>query len=539
MAEQRFQGRTHLNFASADSGAPAALMDLGRRFKAIGDQNIEKYKKHRVEEEFAKGQQAGIELEKGKQPSFMDEDRFIGGVTAKAYNKGLASAYVIGQKDDYLNGLQDISNQAGDSTAKFDALASAQITGVMEGADPLIAPQLHEFMAVRSGNARRAVQNLESESNRRTSIAAISEHITRTADASAQAALGGDVEGSALLQQDANSAIDSAVESDLIDESLAPQMKRNIELSTAEEFATGKILGKVKAGNTIEALEDIQRLVENPITGYSLEEKDNLTNSLIASLNQALTMNNKIDAIGDTEADNNQDALSQSLYGGILTGTTTQKQITTAVLRGDINEAQATRLTNTINRQGVGVDDWNLIAHVRQGIQDGENVANLRQTIENSTGSTLTNATASQLVEELNTSLEEGSLANTSQYRQASKYLKSMLGKISGPLGSLDEESDRRVAIANRALFDRAMAGESPLVVVDQMVAEYQATDNVVLKYGFTDEPQAALVLLKEQFTAGNVDDDTFNSEHRKIENLIRMESAFTSYEAYKKAAKL
>jgi hypothetical protein len=178
MAEQRFQGRTNLNFASADSGATGALMDLSRRFEGIRDQNINKFKELRVEEEFNKGQQAGIELEKGKQPSFMDEDRFIGGVTAKAYNKGLRASYMAGLSNDIRADLDRIETDHGSDSATYTAMVAANRAALLENVDPSVAPAVIEQYDRTATMGAGRVYNREAVTRRNAAVAEMEATVT-------------------------------------------------------------------------------------------------------------------------------------------------------------------------------------------------------------------------------------------------------------------------------------------------------------------------------------------------------------------------
>ena len=139
MAKQRFDQQVQLQFGSARTGAAEGLMNLSRKFEGFRQQAFQDRQEKVVQEQT----QAGLEAyQKGEKPTFMDEDRLIGGVSAKAYNKGLRAAYLASLSNDVREDLANFEREHGSDSIAYQNAVSAHRAALEKEVDPSVLPDV-------------------------------------------------------------------------------------------------------------------------------------------------------------------------------------------------------------------------------------------------------------------------------------------------------------------------------------------------------------------------------------------------------------
>lgn len=156
MAE-RFTQRGQIGVQNLRSGASEGLMGLSRQFEQFANQARQARVEKAVEEAELAGQQAGLDLEEGEKPEFKEEG-FIGGVQAKAFNRGLRDAYVAGVANDARERLNQIELENPTDVAAYDNAAQAYLNAVKQEADPVSLPFIQQHLEKSISMGRTRVQ---------------------------------------------------------------------------------------------------------------------------------------------------------------------------------------------------------------------------------------------------------------------------------------------------------------------------------------------------------------------------------------------
>lgn len=203
-----------------------------------------------------------------------------------------------------------------------------------------------------------------------------------------------------------------------------------------------------------------------------------------------------------------QDRTFMALYAGTLDGSTDMADIDRNRQLGLLKPSQYTQLVKVMQSPDAQ-DDPEVVEYFTRGIMSGE-ITNPTQII-NSVGHGLSPNTASQLVNDL----EQGAaVVQSRNFKEARNYLDRQLGVTPGiTIGALTGDEQQTVARARRELYERALGGEDPWTVADEMLPRYVSRER-----GFPEPMYPDEEALMEAFEAGEINETVLDQQLRLLD---------------------
>lgn len=127
----RFDQRVQLGQQNLSGGSASTFMQLGDTLAGISSQVAQKVGQDISQDSFQAGQES---LVAGEKPQFKPE-RFIGGIEATNFNKGLRNAYVASVSNDAREALNQIELDSPNDVIAYNQQAEAYKSGVMKELD--------------------------------------------------------------------------------------------------------------------------------------------------------------------------------------------------------------------------------------------------------------------------------------------------------------------------------------------------------------------------------------------------------------------
>jgi len=546
---KRFVEEVPIRSQDLSTGAAQGILSLTQKlegFKQQTDQLISAVETKRGREEAALVPledttiQAGEEKfsitaqPKKKEVGFF-EAIITGGAATKQYNKSLQTSYLASLGNDTREALKAIEAENPDNVGAYNEKVGGYVSGVLKEVDPSARNQVAQFMDNQVTDGRIRVQQAAIARQQEISDIENSKAIEGASDAAVRAAREGNqvAAGEALIETKA--IMDSFVGQPGIDQEGVDFAFSQIQKKVAVEgIRTAVRTNASRKGGIAETAKLVREFRENPLKGFTTSEQEDIYKTLVADLNSVVALRNK-EEDGDQEfVDNAQEQKSSELYLGVLGGAASAGDVTSALGNKEINQTQATKLLNLVQTRGQGIDDWTLINLINEEIRADKPLDEITDIITTNTGSRLTSATASSLLDKVVASKDEESPLKKNDVRRAEDFITSSM-RVTGPLGSLDSEAEKRLADARRLFADRVLAGEDPFEVADGLVDTDQLTRAPRPLFGNKEDLDTSLNLLNDALQAGSIDDETYNREWNNIERLKQLKE---NIEAFNKAKK-
>ena len=270
--------------------------------------------------------------------------------------------------------------------------------------------------------------------------------------------------------------------------------------------------------------------------GFTVAKQEEVFKSLVSDLNTHFSLRAKQEESEDESIKAQQSAYSEGLYLGLLEGDTTAADVTLALNNKFINQGQAEKLVSIISNRGRGVDDFTLISEINQDITNGADKEQIISSITANTGTRLTEQTATELLDAQRAYEDKESPLQTNTAKRARDFIKKSI-RVTGPLGSLDTEAERRLARAEREFANDVMAGKDPFTVADRLVDKDAFNRAPEPQFGTKSDLQAAMEKTDQAFADGILSDEDYNYQYRLIESLVRQQDTMNSFEQAMKEA--
>ena len=463
-----------------------------------------------------------------------------GGAATKQFNKSLQTSYLASLVNDKREAMAAIEAENPDNIGAYNEKAQGfEAVGPRAVAeievDPSARQQIAQFMDNQITDGRVRVQGAAIARQQEIANIENTKAIEGASDAAVRAAREGNqvAAGEALIETKA--IMDSFVGQPGVDQAGVDFAFAQIQKKVAtESIRTAVRVNASRSGGIQETAKLVREFREKPLQGFTVAEQETIYTTLVSDLNSVVALRNKEEDGDKTFVDNSQKEKSASLYLEILGGSGSAGDVTSALANKEINETQASKLINIVQTRGQGVDDWTLTNLIDEDIRSNKTLDEVTDTITANTGSRLTSATASSLLDKLNASRDEESPLKTNVARRAEDFITSSM-RVTGPLGSLDSEAEKRLAAARRIFADRVLEGESTFVVADGLVDTDQLTRAPRPLFGSKDDLDQSLNMLDDAMKAGTIDDESYNREWNNIERLKQLKA---NIEAFNKAKK-
>lgn len=440
---------------------------------------------------------------------------------------------------DNVNKLQaEHSGIAPGDDAAFKAKADAYAKGVLGEVEGFARDKAALYLDDVISAAGRNVTSTSIKAEDKRASMDIEKNINDGVSQSATYALDGNLEG-ALINTTENvyPFIDSQVERGELSLEAAEIKKNEIFVGLQGEMYRGEIRTMVQNNDYLGAMKAVQKFQELPLEGVRDDQKNVIYKSLVAEMQGALSLQNKLDAEEDRLATEIQEENAITLSIAQYSGSDITSDTIKGLAAGTISAEDGERLLSKQRMVGQGVDDWGIIYDIQQRIVNGESISAINRIIDSNAGSKLTMSTASDLLKMATASTSKNPRVSDPRYKAAKEYLNGMLA-VRGILGQLDTESERRIATAEMELFKRAgMGGENPLDVVNELVDKTsitKAASGLDPAYGDANDLGKYKANLESALKNGSIDKQTFNYRYRQVvelENMISTSKVFDSFQ--------
>lgn len=531
MAE-RFNERVQLGGVATGLGAAGASLSLVDKLEGFKTQAFGAAEQRAIQRGAQEARETALVRMGGitQAPEFK-EVGFFGSVEAQAHNKTLRAGYLASLDNDNRAAISDISARNSDNLIKFNDEMESYAKSVINSVDPSIRQLVAQDLEQKIITARGKVQAADIKRQKDISLGQIELAAQDTLDDSLLSAREGDITASGQSLQDLFAIYDGQVESGLLIPSEAELKKRDAELKVTREVMIGGVKQKIKDGDFNGAIEAIVKTRERVPKGFTIEEHDEVITAMTSEVNEALSLNNKLEDEERELSKSAQQSEFVSLYTGIAQGTNNVQDVLRKLNDGKISPEQATKLTNILNTRGKGIDDWSLVTRIQDAIENGEDA---RDTIIANSGTNLTEATAASLLAKNDQEEDTESPLQTNLAKRGRAFIKQSM-RVTGPFGALDQEAERRMAQAVRDYDDRVLAGEDPWVVADQLVGKDDLERAPNPMFGTKDNLENALQLLNDASLTNQIDDDTYNFQFGLIERLKALQDNINSFDKARK----
>lgn len=533
MAE-RFNQKVQLQPIPTQTGAAQGLMSVAQRLEGFKSQFMGTAVQAAKQRGISGAQQVEFEKQDGvtQAPEFKDVG-FFGSVEAQAHNKVLKAAYLASLDNDNREAIARIGAENPDDLIKFNDQIAAYRNAVIKSVDPSIRQIVQQDLDKKIISTRTSVQRADIKKQRENAIAQTEFSANALLDDALVSARSGDLMDSAEKLQDLFALYDSQVDSGMITTTESQIKKRDAEFKATQETVVGGIKGLMQQGKFLESVDAIVKFREKTPKGFTLDEHDKVITALTSELNETLALENKLEDQEKELVAQGQKSKSVELFSRILKGQATANDVISAMDNRQVNQEQATKLINTLNTRGRGVDDWVMVAQIQDAIRSGEDMTD---TIISNAGTNLTEATATSLLKANVEEEDDESILKKSSVKRAEGFIRQSM-KVTGPFGALDQEAEKRLAIARRNFSERVMNGENEWDVADELVGKDDFDRAANPMFGNKQNLEQSIELLNNALMTNQIDDDTYNFEFNKTETLKKLRDNIEAFDKSKKEA--
>lgn len=462
------------------------------------------------------------------------EKRFIGGIEIESHNKALRAAYMASLQNDIREGLGKIHAENPDDIVSYNETVGSFAKGIIENVDPSVRDMVMADMDGRITSGRVSVQAANIKKDNDLAYKELELSAKKAVDAALLSARQGDVQTSANELLSYGAIVQSQVDAGFITQPEAKEKFREAELNVTQSRLIGSVRKLTDTGGFADALKIVEKTRTKTPKNMSLQEHSDLVDGMLADISEAIAIRNKIESLEVDTNKSQQNEKYNDLFIGIVDGTTTIDEITRQLRGRQITDTQASRLINTINNRGYGLDDWPLIRSIQESIDNADDPEDIRNTIIGNSGSRLTEKRAAELISSLNNSLDEESPLRNSRVQRARNFIIPSV-RVTGPLGAVDTAAERRLALLLREFDERALAGEDPFEVADELVGKDKFERLSSPRFGSKENLEEAKRLLDEALKNETIDKVSYNYETDLIERIKQMKENIDAFEKAKK----
>jgi hypothetical protein len=302
MAE-RFNQRGVIRQSNLSTGVSSGLMALTQRFNQFSQQASQERRQRVQEESFKAGQSS---LEEGERPEFKEE-RFFGGVSAKAFNKGLMSTYLADVSNSNREELAAIERENGDDSIAYQEAVAAQRAALEKEVDPAALPDVLGQFDKYASNGTIRVQDREFTKRRRAGIESAVANAESLSNEAAAMNRNGDQEGAALRLQELQGHLAGAVDAELLTTEQAATAFREAERESAEQGKRKFYDDLVESDGFDAAFDKLEEDSKRIPKGWKPDEWDSYIADQQSDLNRKLSRTQREAKASATEIKKNRD----------------------------------------------------------------------------------------------------------------------------------------------------------------------------------------------------------------------------------------
>jgi hypothetical protein len=537
MAE-RFAETINIRPVSTGTGAAEGLLSISDELQSFKRDMQERNRQEAIARGKATAQATSLGRdEQGitKAPE-LEKPAFIGSIEIAAHNKALRASYLASLDSDIRNNVSRIKAENPDNLTRFNDQVAGFAKGVISSADGEVRNLVANTLNQRVASARASVQAADIKRQNDALSEDLKQYESETIDSMLVAARGGDVQGSEREFAALSVSLDDQVNAGFITPAEAREKKRSASVRKTHESIIGATRELAENGQFDDLLNGISRARKQAPKGMSVQEHDDLLKAMMAEVNISLSIKDKLEADEEKVVKESQDLNYSKSFVGITNGQITTGDIISDLESGKIDSSQFRSLLNVLNTRGQGIDDHSLIREITADIDEGVPASQIKLSIISASGVRLTEKTANDLLQDLNDSLDSESILKTSEVKRARDFLKPNI-RVTGVLGALDPEAERRLARSQRDFDERVKAGEDPWRVADELVGKEDFRRARTPTHGTKDDLKSALENLKAARIGGQIDDDEYNDQFQLIQQLQATKQTIDSFDAARKEA--
>ena len=276
-----------------DQSASSSIEGLKNRLRMNTGQNIA----------LAQQQAAALGAERGaKEGMALDEEgraiapELKAGVTAfqQAFNNSAIDGYKASLQADIRNDIGRIYQENSDDAEMFSKKIDAYQQGISDDVHPEVRDEVLFAINKEKNNLGLKVAENDLLRKQKEAIDGHNENITSAFEFAKRAAENGEIKASSDYAAEAFLEIDKKLENGYINEDEAVQAKLDIERSLMESVTRRDLRNVYEAEGESAAYSKLYELGENVPEWSNVEDWEAFTNSLVADLNQQVTLQKKI-----------------------------------------------------------------------------------------------------------------------------------------------------------------------------------------------------------------------------------------------------
>jgi len=500
-----------------DSTAGAKFRQLAGLSESVSDLSFEIGAKKAKKKGLTEGAQAGLEAQKSGSELPLKEGGFLGSIETDVYNEAVKNAYLASLDNDNRVEIARIAAENPDDLSAFDNLVSSYSNTVLANIDPEVQTAAELTMNTLISTARQRIQAQEISNN----VTTADNLLILSAETSARDAMRfaneGELDAAGMSLTSAFSAITARVDSGQLDPSAGKKLKRELKIATDVEVNRFTFKNMIENEGIAKAVGFLQRASDKPLKNFGVDEQRELIETLKSDLNNFIQLGNVAESQQQDTLVASQKAEASNLFTGIATGQTDATDVDRAMQQKQISFEQGSKLLNTLNTRGQGINDHGLINEINIMISADPDLA--EQMIVENTGSRLTESMSTQMLKVIQDSEGAESPLKTSEARRFKSFLANSV-KVVGALGAVDFDSQKRLAELVVAYDQRVLAGEDPAIVARDLVDVNDFLTAPNPRTGTKDDLQGAMDRLNEQLDANTIDEDTYNQQFDLITRL-------------------
>ena len=342
---QRFDQQVAITRQNLTTGAAQGLQSLAGDFQRFSQQAAQEFVDQRVIQAEEAGRAAFVE---GQAPQFREEDRFIGGATAKAFNRGLRHSYLASLGNDIRQDLASIETANETDIAGYMSAISANRAALAKEVDPFVRNEVLQSFDEQATTGRIRVERNQAAKLRKESLAQGKAHLDQVLSDAERFARAGDDQASAIAIQEGIAATDSMVESGLITDTQAAEQKTLLNRKSAEQKFIGQLERQAEAEGTQAAFQSIDDLPEEAPEGFTQNEWDTFKGVALTHVGQIERLNDKLAAELTIEQSRQISDLKVSAKNGLDEPAKILEQTEEFFNKGMITEAERTSIINNL-----------------------------------------------------------------------------------------------------------------------------------------------------------------------------------------------
>lgn len=288
----RFEEQQNIRQVNTDLGFEQASNSLLNRLNSFSKDAQAFATSKSIEKGIEQASSVSLEKEGGitqapkKRKAGIAETILTGGITTKAYNKSLETAYLASIGNDTKEAIAAIEAENSDNIGQFNEKVNGYASGVLKGVDPSIRGQVEQFVNNQVSNSRTRVHRNTIKKNKAIAFAESSEAITSFGNEAASLAREGNSTGAAESALQAFVTIDGLVESGDLKADKAANVKREINREMTEQVSRKKFDDIIEKEGPLEAEKELNKIRGKAPKGWTPDEWDSYINSQQTSINR-------------------------------------------------------------------------------------------------------------------------------------------------------------------------------------------------------------------------------------------------------------